>query len=48
MFDRGAASIQTRFLISDPERGWVVSFDRLIVELPEGGTITWPMKDATP
>ncbi|MDP7028841.1 MAG: hypothetical protein QF733_01310 [Phycisphaerales bacterium] len=42
MFDRGAASINTRFLISDPQRGWVTSFDRLIVEMPDGGTLHWP------
>ncbi len=46
MFDRGAVSMNARFLFSDPARGWVTSFDRLIVEMPDGGRLRWPPEPA--
>ncbi|MCH2140545.1 MAG: DUF4190 domain-containing protein [Phycisphaerales bacterium] len=42
MFEHSAASMTTRFLLSDPERGWVTSFDRLNFVLPDGSMLSWP------
>jgi hypothetical protein len=42
MFERGAAKMHARFLLSDPARGWVTSFDRFDVSLPDGGLLRWP------
>tara|TARA_B100001971_G_scaffold213072_1_gene245105 strand:+ start:4036 stop:4647 length:612 start_codon:yes stop_codon:yes gene_type:complete len=43
MFEDGAVPMRARFLLSDPERGWVTAFDRFEVTTPEGGSLVWPI-----
>jgi hypothetical protein len=42
MFEGGAVPMRARFLLSDPERGWVTAFDRFDIMPPQGGRLVWP------
>ena len=45
MFEGGATHIRARFLLSDPERGWVNEFDRFDVTLLDGRSLRWPSSE---
>ena len=45
MFERGAATLHARFLLSEPSRGWVTTFDRLEFDMPDGRLLQWPPTD---
>jgi hypothetical protein len=42
MFERGAATLHARFLLSEPSRGWVTTFDRFEFDMPDGRLLQWP------
>ena len=48
MFEGGAVTMRARFLLSDPEHGWVTAFDRFEIDLPDGAHLHWPLRDACP
>lgn len=42
MFEGGGVPMRARFLLSDPQRGWVTAFDRFEVTPPGGQRLDWP------
>lgn len=48
MFEGAAVTMRARFLLSDPDRGWVTAFDRFEVDPPDGPPLRWPPVEPGP